>query len=345
MSTTLNGADLAAAATEAPLLSVSGLSVEFPGSDRWVRVVSDVTFDMAPSSTLGLVGESGSGKTVTSLAVLGLTSAQGGRIPAGSVKLAGEELVGRSERELSTIRGNRIGMIFQQPIRSLDPAFTVGDQIAESVRRHRGLSRKAAWKRAVEMLDRVQIHDAARRAGDYPHQLSGGMCQRVMIAIALSCEPDLLVADEPTTALDVTVQAKILELMRELQRETGVGILFISHDLGVIAEVCERVLVMYAGQVVEDSSVNDIFVSPTHPYTEGLLGAIPKPGQLRRYTAIPGSVPANGQFPQGCRFHPRCAYAAPGQCDSAQIELTVTGSGAARCARVHELSLQGVLVP
>ena len=235
-------------------------------------------------------------------------------------------------------------MIFQQPARSLDPAYTVGDQIAETVRRFGGVSRRDAWRQAVEMLDRVHIADAAKRAKEYPHTFSGGMCQRVMIAMALACGPSLLIADEPTTALDVTVQARILDLLRELQRDTGVAILFISHDLGVIAEMCESVLVMYAGRVVEAAPADDLYFQPKHPYTEGLLGSIPRAG--KSLISIAGNVPPMDHLPAGCRFHPRCVYAVAGRCDGAEPELApLTGAHSARCARVSELSLAGVEVP
>jgi peptide/nickel transport system ATP-binding protein len=326
------------------LLAVTGLSVEFPSERGWVRVVDDVSFEVRAGETVGLVGESGSGKTVSAQAILGLSRAQGGRLAGGSVVFGGRDLTKLKERELAKIRGDRIGMIFQQPMRSLDPAFSVGDQIAEVVRRHRNVSRRAAWRRAVEMLDRVHIDRAAERAGQYPHQFSGGMCQRVMIAMALACEPALLIADEPTTALDVTVQAIVLDMLREIQAETGIAILFISHDLGVIAEISERVVVMYSGQVVEQGDASNVFVRLRHPYTEGLLGSIPKVGD-RRLQSIPGNVPMAGRLPPGCRFHPRCPYAELGRCDVVEPVLERLEDGhAARCVRVHELSLRGVEV-
>jgi peptide/nickel transport system ATP-binding protein len=327
-----------------PLLAVQGLSVEFPAGRGWVRVVDDVSFDIAAGETVGLVGESGSGKTVSAQAILGLSRAQGGRVASGSVLFDGRDLTQLKERELAKIRGDRIGMIFQQPIRSLDPAFSVGDQIAEVVRRHRGVSRRAAWRRAVEMLERVHIDRAAERAGHYPHQFSGGMCQRVMTAMALACEPSLLIADEPTTALDVTVQAIILDMLRDIQADTGIAILFISHDLGVIAEIAERVVVMYAGQVVEAGSAENVFARLRHPYTEGLLASIPNVGD-ERLQSIPGSVPMAGRHPSGCRFHPRCPYFAAGRCDVVEPALELLGAGhAARCLRAHELTLRGVEV-
>jgi peptide/nickel transport system ATP-binding protein len=334
----------AAAENGKPLLAVQGLSVEFPAGRGWVRVVDDVSFDIAAGEIVGLVGESGSGKTVSAQAILGLTRAQGGRVGSGSVVFDGRDLTKLKERELANVRGDRIGMIFQQPIRSLDPAFSVGDQIAEVVRRHRGVSRRAAWHRAVEMLERVHIDRAAERAGQYPHQFSGGMCQRVMIAMALACEPSLLIADEPTTALDVTVQAIILDMLRDIQADTGIAILFISHDLGVIAEIAERVVVMYAGQVVEAGTAGNVFARLRHPYTEGLLASIPNVGD-ERLQSIPGSVPMAGRHPSGCRFHPRCPYFTAGRCDVVEPALELLDADhAARCLRARELTLRGVEV-
>ena len=326
------------------LMQVDNLTVSFSGKAGWVNAVEGASFEIEPGQTVGLVGESGSGKTVTALAVLGLVQGQGGRV-TGHALFEGRDLVGLSERELADIRGARVSMIFQQAIRSLDPAFTVGEQIAETVRRHMGSSRKDAWKRAVEMLDRVKIPRAEARASEYPHTFSGGMCQRVMIAMALSCEPALLIADEPTTALDVTVQSHILELIREVQADTGIAVLFISHDLGVIAEMAERVVVMYAGQVVEQATVEDVFVRPRHPYTSGLLGAIPAIGQGRRLVDIPGNVPPPGYAPPGCRFHPRCPHVERGRCDTILPPLERLGDVDVRCLRATELKLPGIVVP
>ncbi|MEN2740629.1 ABC transporter ATP-binding protein [Microbacterium sp. X-17] len=324
------------------VLSVDGLRVEFPRAGGWYPVVDDVRFEIGRGETFGLVGESGSGKTMTSYAIIGLVQALGGRV-SGSVRLRGQELTTMPERELSRVRGKRLGTIFQNPRRSLDPAYTVGEQIAETVRRHDGLSRKAAEKRAVDLLDRVGIPTAARRVDDYPHTFSGGMAQRVMIAIALACSPELLIADEPTTALDVTVQRKILDLLRELQAETGVAMLFVSHDLGVIAEMCDQVAVMYAGQVVETAQIDALFERPLHPYTQGLLSAVPRIGQGKRLQAIEGTAPPSGSAPPGCRFMPRCAYAVVGRCDVDPLPLLELGSHPARCVRADELSLPGVV--
>jgi peptide/nickel transport system ATP-binding protein len=330
-----------------PLLDVRNLSVEFPTSDGWVRAVDDVSLTVYPGEVVGLVGESGSGKTVTSLAVLGLTREIGGRIPVESqVLFEGNDLTKLSSRQLGDIRGKRIGMIFQQPVRSLDPAFSIGGQIAETIRRHEGGSKREAWAKAITLLDRVKIPDAAKRAKQYPHEFSGGMCQRVMMAMALSCSPSLLIADEPTTALDVTVQSHVLELLREIQADTGVAILFISHDLGVIAEMCDAVAVMYAGQIVERATAEDLFLRPRHPYTSGLMGAVPKVGMGKTLVAIPGNVPDPGRGPAGCRFHPRCPHAVGGVCDGLVPPLAPARDGrVTRCARADDLSLTGVVVP
>jgi oligopeptide/dipeptide ABC transporter ATP-binding protein len=324
------------------LLRVSGLRIEFRTSDGWVEVVRDVGFTLRRGEILGLVGESGSGKSVTAQAILGLIGARGGRIADGSIVFAGRELTQLKKSELQSIRGSRIGMVFQQASSSLHPSFTAGEQIAEAVRRHRDVSRKEAWDHAVEMLDRVRIPDPERRAKQYPHEMSGGMCQRVMIASALALEPELLIADEPTTALDVTVQATILDLLRQLQEETGVAVLFITHDLGVIAELCESVVVMYAGQIVESATAEELFLRPRHPYSEGLLRSIPRPGGGRRLVAIPGRPPRPTEFPSGCRFRVRCSYADPIRCID-EIPMVKVDRGAVRCVRVGELELRGSL--
>jgi oligopeptide/dipeptide ABC transporter ATP-binding protein len=324
------------------LLQVRGLNVEFRVDGRWTPVVRDVSFDVVAGRTLGLVGESGSGKTVSAMALLGLTAATGGRITAGSVRLDGRELVGLDPEQLREVRGRQLGMIFQQPMRSLNPAFTVGEQIAETVRRHLRLPRRQAWARAVEMLDLVRIPEPARRAHDYPHMLSGGMCQRVMIAMAVACEPRIVVADEPTTALDVTVQKHVLQLLRDLQEQTGIGLVFVSHDLAVIAEMCDSVAVMYAGEIVEHGDVEPVFFTPTHPYTAALLASIPRAARGQQLRATAGSVPAPGAWPAGCHFEPRCAHAVPDRCDAATPELVEAAGHRARCVRVGELQLAGV---
>jgi oligopeptide/dipeptide ABC transporter ATP-binding protein len=265
----------------------------------------------------------------------------GGEITAGRIRLEGRDVTHLTERQWSDVRGRQVSMIFQQPIRSLNPAYTVGDQIAEAARRHFGIGRKEAWARAVEMLDRVHIPRPAERATMYPHQLSGGMCQRVMISMALVCRPKVLIADEPTTALDVTVQRRILELLHEIQAEMGIGIVFITHDLGVIAQMADTVAVMYAGEVVEHAAVRDLFERPRHPYTAGLLASIPT-GGLRRLGAIPGRVPSPTQMPAGCRFHPRCAHSMEETCTTGgPFDLVPLGNSTSRCVRARELTLAG----
>ncbi|HEY9516257.1 MAG TPA: ABC transporter ATP-binding protein [Gemmatimonadaceae bacterium] len=293
-----------------PLLSVRDLRTWFHTSNGIARAVDGVSFHIAPHETVGLVGESGCGKSVTSLSILRLID-RPGRIETGShIEFEGRDMMSLSEREMRAIRGNRISMIFQEPMTSLNPVFTVGDQVAEVARVHDNASRREAWERAVEMLATVGVPAPAQRAHEYPHQLSGGLRQRVMIAMALMMSPALLIADEPTTALDVTIQAQILELLAELQEKMGMSILLITHDLGVIAEATTRVLVMYAGQVVEEAQVETLFSDPHHPYTEGLLAAMPRVGQVKeRLAVIPGAVPPPTRWPTGCRFHDRCPYA------------------------------------
>jgi peptide/nickel transport system ATP-binding protein len=330
-----------------PVLAVEGLTIEFRNGRAWSPVVQDVSFQVPAGRVVGLVGESGSGKSVTALATLGLIPARGGRVSAGKVRLSGRDLSGLSEREWATIRGRRIGMIFQDPSRSLNPTYSIGEQIAETVRRHTSLSRKQAWARAVEMLDRVHIPDAAKRAHDYPHMLSGGMAQRGMIAMALACSPEVFIADEPTTALDATVQVRILELLRSLNEEEGVAILMITHDLSVVADLCDSVVVMYAGQVVERGEIGAMFTRPRHPYTDGLLTALPRSGHELR--AIPGAMPAPGVIPPGCRFHPRCIHAVAGRCDDkdhpvglTSVDISEDTDTAVRCVRADELILGGI---
>ncbi|MGH7568379.1 MAG: ABC transporter ATP-binding protein [Gemmatimonadales bacterium] len=296
------------------------------------RAVDGVSFDLRPGETLGLVGESGCGKTVTALSLLRLIPEPPGHIRPGSlIEFEGRNLLALSPRELRAIRGNRIAMIFQEPMTSLNPVFTVGDQIAEAAIVHQGLSRREARERAVEMLTLVGIPDPAERADHYPHQLSGGMCQRVMIAMALVCHPQVVIADEPTTALDVTIQAQILELLDRLQAELGMAVLLISHDLGVVAGTADRVVVMYAGQVVESADTATLFARPLHPYTEGLLASIPRLDAPRaRLHSIPGQVPAATAWPAGCRFHPRCPYAWA-RCEQEEPPLLEAGGQRARC--------------
>jgi oligopeptide/dipeptide ABC transporter ATP-binding protein len=321
------------------LLEIRDLVVQFPSQSGWLTVVDQVSFSVASNEIVCVVGESGSGKSVTMQAALGLVQPKGGRIRSGSVKFAGQELVGMPNRQLNRIRGNDVGFIFQEPMTSLNPAYTVGDQIAEVVRRHRGLSRQDAWKRAIQVLDRVHIASAATRVNDYPHQFSGGMRQRVMIAMAIACDPKLLIADEPTTALDVTIQARILQVLEELQRESGMSVLFITHDLGVVAEIARSVVVMYGAQVVENAPVDELFRNPRHPYTSGLLEAMPQVALDRGHAPIPipGVVAQAHAWPRGCRFHPRCGYCEPSVCAADPVSLSGDEFGLVRCARSGEL--------
>jgi len=292
------------------LLEVENLRTYFYTDEGVARAVDGVSFSLEAGEALGIVGESGSGKSVTSLSILRLVPTPPGRIePGSSIRLRGEELLALPERRMRQVRGNDIAMIFQEPMTSLNPVHTVGAQIVETLRIHRPMGKREAWQRAVELLGMVGIANPEERVHAYPHQLSGGMRQRVMIAMALACEPDVLIADEPTTALDVTIQAQILELIDELRQRLGTAVLLITHDLGVVAEVCDRVVVMYAGQVMEEGTVEQIFNDPRHPYTEGLLAAIPRLGEpVERLRVIPGNVPAPTAWPQACRFHPRCPY-------------------------------------
>ena len=293
------------------LLEVSNLRTYFKTDAGIARSVDGVSFSIEKGEVLGIVGESGCGKSVTSLSIMRLIPQPPGEImPGSSILLRGEELVTASEKRLREIRGNDVAMIFQEPMTSLNPVFPIGEQIAEALRLHKKLNKKQAREGAVEALRLVGIPNAEERVDHFPHQLSGGQRQRVMIAIALSCEPDLLIADEPTTALDVTIQAQILELLAELRERLGMAIMLITHDLGVVAEVCDRVVVMYAGEVVEQGTAADIFDNPRHPYTQGLMQAIPKLGQRNdRLAVIPGMVPPATAWPVGCRFNTRCPYA------------------------------------
>jgi peptide/nickel transport system ATP-binding protein len=294
----------------APLIEIEGLRVLFHGDDgRTTHAVDSVDLSVANGATLGLVGESGCGKSVTSLAIMGLLSKQSTEV-SGSIRFDGFDLLEAPDQILRDLRGNRLAMIFQEPMTSLNPSFTIGDQIIETILRHRGGSRRSARGRAIELLRRVHIPSPEKRVDEYPHKLSGGMRQRVMIAMALSCDPRLLIADEPTTALDVTLQAQILDLMRELKAASGAAIILITHDLGVVAEVCDEVAVMYAGEIVERASVDELFAKPQHPYTVGLLGSIPRLGRRAAHLAtIEGMVPNMTKPPSGCRFAARCPFA------------------------------------
>jgi peptide/nickel transport system ATP-binding protein len=295
--------------TAAPLIEIQNLRVVFHGDDgRTTHAVDAVDLAVAQGATLGLVGESGCGKSVTSLAIMGLLPKQSAEV-TGSIHFDGFNLLNVSDHIRRDLRGNRLAMIFQEPMTSLNPSFTIGDQIIESILRHRGGSRSAARKRAIELLRRVHIPSPDRRIDEYPHKLSGGMRQRVMIAMALACDPRLLIADEPTTALDVTLQAQILDLMRELKAAGGAAIILITHDLGVVAEVCDEVAVMYAGEIVERASVDALFATPQHPYTVGLLGSIPRLDRRTSHLAtIEGMVPNMTALPSGCRFAARCPF-------------------------------------
>ncbi|WP_152397534.1 ABC transporter ATP-binding protein [Paenibacillus guangzhouensis] len=310
-----------------PVLSIEKLETEFKTDAGTFKTVDGVTFYVAAGETLGVVGESGCGKSVTSLSVMGLLPKKIGRVREGAIRFHGQNLLEKSEREMRAIRGNRIAMIFQEPMTSLNPVFRIGDQLAESISLHMKLRRKDAMKRAVEMLTKVGIPNPETVVREYPHQLSGGMRQRVMIAMAMSCNPEVLIADEPTTALDVTIQAQILDLMRKLQEEEQTAIVLITHDLGVVAEMCHRVVVMYAGQVVEEADVDTLFESPTHPYTKGLLASLPQlAGNQERLESIPGIVPSPLDMPKGCRFAPRCKYRMDA-CDEMMPELTEVAPG------------------
>jgi peptide/nickel transport system permease protein len=325
------------------LLEVRGLSVDFDTPTGRVRVVDDVSFDVAEGKIVGLVGESGSGKTVSSMAVLRLLPSPPAHVSGGTVRFNGKDLLAMEFDELRRVRGRDIAMVFQDPLASLDPSFTIGYQLMEAIRLHEKVTRAAARDRAGQLLESVHIPDPKQRLSSYPHQLSGGMRQRVMIAMALSCHPKLLIADEPTTALDVTVQAQIVELLVELREKENLAVLFVTHDLALISELSDEIVVMYAGQVVEQSPTAELFRRPRHPYTSALLGASPgvrDPSQ--RLTLIAGQVPTADSFPSGCRFHPRCDYAQDACRTDAIAMVTADGDRQSRCRRVDELVLPGV---
>ena len=316
-------------------LQVKDLELWFDNDRGSVKILNGISFDIYKGETLGIVGESGCGKSVTSLSIMRLLQSPPARF-GGSIKLQDKELLKLSERQMQAIRGNRISMIFQEPMTSLNPVFTIGDQLIETFMQHQGLSKSEAWKRGIEMLRMVRIPLPEQRMKEFPYQLSGGMRQRVMIAMALACRPELLIADEPTTALDVTIQAQVLDLMRNLQKEMGTSIAFITHDLGVVSEMCDRVIVLYCGEVVEEAVAEDLFENPKHPYTEGLLGTLPKFGQSGRLEMIPGVVPPAGKFPAGCVFAPRCKYATE-KCHAQKPGLCDLGSGhKVRCFRYEQ---------
>ncbi len=298
-------------ASETPLLYVRDLIIEFATENGVVRAADAISFDVHENETIGLVGESGCGKTVTGLSILGLIPSPPGRIVGGSIKFMGHELVGLPDREMRKIRGRDISMIFQEPMTALNPVFTIGNQMTDVLMLHRGLTRRQARDAAIEMLAKVSIPGPARRIDEYPHQLSGGMRQRVMIAMALSCDPKLLIADEPTTALDVTTQAQVLEQISKLQSEFRMAVVLITHDLGVVAETCRRAIVMYCGRIVENAAIDRLFANPRHPYTRGLLDSIPRirRDRLAELPVIPGRVPDLLHLPSGCRFADRCPRA------------------------------------
>jgi len=323
----------------APLLEVTDLSVAFTGHKETVTVVDHVSFSVEAGKTLGIVGESGSGKTVSSLALVGLLPRNA--TVTGSARFDGRELVGMSTRQLRNVRGNDISVIFQEPMTSLDPSFTVGNQLMEAYRNHKGGSKSAARERAMEMLRLVGIPEPQKRISEYPHSFSGGMRQRVMIALALICSPRLLIADEPTTALDVTIQSQILELLRRLQDDLGMAIIFVTHDLGVVASVCDQVSVMYAGQAVEQAPIDDFFAAPRHPYSIGLLDSMPQSvTKGERLRMIAGTVPLPSQFPPGCRFAPRCPHVIE-ECTTAPPALELLEDGRrVRCIRHADLAAE-----
>ncbi len=325
------------------LLEVKDLKVEFSTEDGLVRSVDGLNFHIDKGETLGIVGESGSGKSVTSLSIMGLLDMPPGRISNGEILFQGRDILKIPESEMRTLRGSEMAMIFQEPMTSLNPVYTVGEQISETIRLHQKLNRKAAWTRAADMLELLGIPDPLRRLDSYPHQLSGGMRQRIMIAMALSCNPSLLIADEPTTALDVTIQAQILDLIRALQKEFGMAVLFITHDLGVVAEMADRVVVMYGGRAVEENKVEQIFASPKMPYTAALMKSIPRLGydypEGTGLYSIPGNVPSPLSLPCGCAFNERCEYKTVGICDQDVPPLVETGDGGrVRCARWEEVT-------
>jgi peptide/nickel transport system ATP-binding protein len=316
--------------SQRPLLEVQSLRTELRLRNRVLPVVNDVSFKLRASETLGIVGESGCGKSMTALSVMRLVPNPPGRIVGGSVRCAGTELLTLPEREMRALRGNSISMVFQEPMTALNPVRTIGSQIAEAIMLHEGLGKRAARDRAIEMLNLVRIPDAQARLDEYPHHLSGGMCQRVVIAMALSCNPRVLLADEPTTALDVTIQAQIMSVMRELRERLGTAMVLITHDLGLVAESCDRVLVMYGGNKVEEATADALFAAPAHPYTRGLLNSIPhlalgnsairRSGRRRRLREISGMVPALDMLPSGCPYAPRCPLASE-QCRTAMPPL------------------------
>lgn len=317
-------------------LQVENLELWFDNDYGSKKILNGISFYIYKGETLGIVGESGCGKSVTALSIMRLLQSPPARLK-GSIRLGEVNLLELKEKQMQAIRGNRISMIFQEPMTSLNPLFTIGDQLVESFMQHQGLSKAKAWEKGTEMLRMVRIPLPEQRMKEYSFQLSGGMRQRVMIAMALACKPELLIADEPTTALDVTIQAQVLQLMRELQEEMGTAIAFITHDLGVVSEMCDRVIVLYCGEVVEEAMAEELFANPQHPYTEGLLGTLPKFGQKGRLATIPGVVPPAGKFPAGCVFAARCKYATE-KCHACKPALCETADGhKVRCFRYSDV--------
>ena len=317
------------------VLQVKDLELWFVNEFGSKKILNGISFDIYKGETLGIVGESGCGKSVTSLSIMRLLNEPPATL-RGEINFQGRNLLTLSEKQMQPIRGNRISMIFQEPMTSLNPVFTIGNQLMETFTLHQGLSKREAKEKCIDLLRMVRIPEPEQRFNEFPHQLSGGMRQRVMIAMALACQPELLIADEPTTALDVTIQAQVLELMKELQKEMGTSIAFITHDLGVISEMCDRVVVLYCGEVVEEALVDDIFDAPSHPYTIGLLSTLPKIGSEDRLEVIPGMVPPAGKFPTGCVFAPRCKYATE-KCHACKPDLEAVGENhRARCFRYAE---------
>jgi peptide/nickel transport system ATP-binding protein len=333
---------MTSSATTAPVLDVRGLSVRFPDKDATIQAVNDIGFSLRPGETLTVVGESGSGKSVTLKALMGLLP--GFARIEGEVRLNGTEILSLPQAQLAKLRGGAVSMIFQEPMAALDPVYTIGEQIAETIVQHEGTNRRAAWQRALEMLEHVRIPSAARRMKSYPHELSGGMRQRAMIALALSCTPSVLLADEPTTALDVTVQIQILLLLRQLQAELGMAIVFVTHDVGVAAEISDRVAVMYAGRFVETGTVREVLRTPRHPYTAGLLASTVH-GAMRgqELDTIPGSPPSLAHLPRGCAFAPRCGFVSS-ECLVAQPAIRFpTASSSIMC--VHGAPVRELVAP
>jgi oligopeptide/dipeptide ABC transporter ATP-binding protein len=321
-----------------PTLAVEGLTVELRIGASWHAAVTDLSFHVGRGETVGLAGESGCGKSTTGHAIMGLLPERTARIAAGRIAVDGTDLLQLSSEERRRYRGNRMAVIFQEPMASLNPAFTVGEQIAETLRVHRGMSRKQAWERAIALLERVEIAQARQRVSNYPYQFSGGMLQRVMIAAAIACDPEVLIADEPTTALDVTTQDQVLRLLKELQLQNQMSMVFITHDLAVMSDICDRLTVMYAGRAIEQAAVDDVLDEPRHPYTRGLIDADPRnAGDRTRLTVIPGRVPNLDSYPQGCGFHPRCAWAID-VCATQEPSMVTTEDGHGdRCLRSEEI--------